>query len=81
MSMISLALFGWLGLSAVMVVLWIVQRRTGDAGIVEMRDSYEARRNYIHQALNDMGLTCHLPRGAFYAFPNVTGTGIPSKVL
>jgi aminotransferase len=26
-----------------------------------------------------MGLPCHLPRGSFYAFPNITSTGLSSK--
>jgi aminotransferase len=26
-----------------------------------------------------MGLKCHLPRGSFYAFPNITATGLSSK--
>ena len=36
----------------------------------------ELRRNLIVKALNEMGLTCHLPRGSFYAFPSITATGM-----
>jgi len=51
----------------------------GDAANEEMRESYRARRNVIVSALNTMGLTCHLPRGAFYAFPSLATTGLSSK--
>ena len=44
-----------------------------------MRDQYRLRRNFIVKALNDMGLPCHLPRGSFYAFPNISSTGLGSK--
>jgi aminotransferase len=30
-------------------------------------------------ALNEMGLDCHLPRGSFYAFPSVQSTGLSSR--
>jgi aspartate/methionine/tyrosine aminotransferase len=40
------------------------------------------RRRTIHRALNDIpGISCVEPAGAFYAFPNVSGTGIPAKTL
>ena len=45
----------------------------------EMRDEYKIRRNFIVKSLNDMGLTCHLPRGSFYAFPCIRSTGLTSK--
>jgi aminotransferase len=32
-------------------------------------------------ALNTMGLKCHLPRGSFYAFPSVQSTGLDSKTF
>lgn len=51
----------------------------GDAAMVEMREAYRARRNLIVDALNGMGLTCHRPRGAFYAFPSVAATGLTAK--
>jgi aminotransferase len=44
-----------------------------------MRDQYQLRRNFIVKSLNDMGLKCHLPRGSFYAFPDITSTGLSSK--
>jgi aminotransferase len=42
----------------------------------EMRSEYEARRNLVHGALNEMGLPCRLPGGAFYAFPYVGDYGM-----
>ena len=44
-----------------------------------MREQYRLRRNFIVKAFNDLGLKCHLPRGSFYAFPNITNTGLASK--
>ena len=41
-----------------------------------MRDEYRLRRNFIVKAYNDMGLACHLPRGSFYAFPNIQSSGL-----
>jgi aminotransferase len=51
----------------------------GESATAEMREQYRMRRNFIVKALNDMGLPCHLPRGSFYAFPNITSTGLGSK--
>ena len=51
----------------------------GEPATAEMREQYKLRRNYIVKALNDMGLKCHLPRGSFYAFPNIESTGLNSK--
>jgi aminotransferase len=51
----------------------------GEPDTIEMREQYKARRNFIVNALNQMGLQCHLPRGSFYAFPSITATGLDSK--
>jgi len=51
----------------------------GEPDTIQMRDQYRLRRNFIVNALNGMGLKCDLPRGSFYAFPNVTATGLSSK--
>jgi aminotransferase len=51
----------------------------GEPDTTEMREQYKLRRNYIVKSFNDMGLKCHLPRGSFYAFPNITSTGLASK--
>ena len=44
-----------------------------------MRNDYERRRNFVVARLNEIGLPCHTPKGAFYAFPNITPTGLKSK--
>ena len=44
-----------------------------------MRDQYFQRRNLIVNRLNGMGLRCHLPDGAFYAFPNISSTGLTGQ--
>nr|WP_295971400.1 aminotransferase [uncultured Bacillus sp.] len=45
----------------------------------EMIKSYRRRRNFIVQSLNEIGLTCHVPGGAFYAFPSIESTGLSSQ--
>ena len=47
-----------------------------DAYVEEMRASYDARRRLIVDGLNEIGLTCFEPHGAFYAFPSVARTGL-----
>ena len=37
---------------------------------------YDVRRRLIVKGLNDMGLACLMPEGAFYAFPSVRSTGL-----
>ena len=44
-----------------------------------MVSEYRRRRNYIASAFADMGLECHRPLGAFYAFPSVAKFGLKSK--
>ena len=53
--------------------------RNGRPEVDEMVKSYRRRRNYIVQSFNDMGLTCHNPGGAFYAFPSIASTGLTSQ--
>jgi len=64
-------------------------QRAGMAALLGPQDCVTAmvaefgkRRNAIVKGLNEIpGFRCTAPAGAFYAFPNVTGTGIPSKEL
>ena len=51
----------------------------GEDGMKAMREQYHRRRDYIVRRLNEIGLKCHLPRGSFYAFPYVGGTGLSEK--
>jgi len=53
--------------------------RNGNADVIEMRSEYKKRRNFICASLNEMGLPCHVPKGAFYAFPYIGGYGMTSK--
>ncbi|GDY19181.1 aminotransferase [Verrucomicrobiota bacterium] len=53
--------------------------QAGEPDTTAMRDQYRVRRNFIVNALNAMGLPCHLPRGSFYAFPCIRSTGLTSK--
>ncbi|MGC9356451.1 MAG: pyridoxal phosphate-dependent aminotransferase [Anaerolineae bacterium] len=48
----------------------------GEPYVQEMLEEYDRRRRLIVQGLNDMGLTCSDPRGAFYAFPCIQKTGL-----
>jgi len=41
-----------------------------------MVNEYMMRRNLFVRGLNRVGLPCHMPKGAFYAFPSVAGTGL-----
>ena len=49
------------------------------ADTAEMRSSYEKRRNFLCAALNEMGVPCHVPKGAFYVFPYIGDYGLSSK--
>jgi aminotransferase len=51
----------------------------GEADMLDMREQYRVRRNFIVNAFNDMGLVCPLPRGSFYAFPCIRSTGLTAK--
>ncbi|MCL6548820.1 MAG: aminotransferase class I/II-fold pyridoxal phosphate-dependent enzyme [Alicyclobacillus sp.] len=53
--------------------------RNGMAEKDRMVERYDQRRRLIVQGLNDIGLTCHEPRGAFYAFPDIRSTGLSSE--
>jgi len=47
--------------------------------ILEMRDKYQDRRDIFIRGLNSTkGISCNLPKGAMYAFFNITGTGLTS---
>jgi aminotransferase len=51
----------------------------GEDAMKAMREQYHRRRDFIVRRLNEIGLTCHLPRGSFYAFPSVAVTGKTEK--
>ncbi len=47
--------------------------------VTEMVDEYRRRRNFLAAAFADLGLECHRPLGAFYAFPSIAKFGIPAR--
>jgi aspartate aminotransferase len=55
----------------------------GDQSSVDhMREQFQARRDVVVAGLNKIkGFSCRTPKGAFYAFPNITQTGWKSKPL
>lgn len=57
----------------------ITALRQCDDQIEMMRDEYNRRRRYVVKSLNDMGLTCFEPRGAFYVFPSIQISGLTSN--
>lgn len=50
----------------------------GAQPVAEMKASYESRRNFLVKRMNEIGLDCHLPGGAFYMFPSVARFGLTS---
>ena len=58
-----------------------IEALTGPQDAVkEMVAAFERRRDLIVAGLNEIpGITCRTPKGAFYVFPNISGTGMSSK--
>lgn len=50
--------------------------KAGEEAVEDMRQRYDRRRRLIVDGLNSIGLKCFEPRGAFYAFPSVRGSGM-----
>ena len=50
-----------------------------DEHVKAMRDEYNHRRRVIIKGLEDAGLECFTPSGAFYAFPSIKNTGLTSE--
>lgn len=44
-----------------------------------MVESYNQRRRLVVQGFREIGLECHEPQGAFYAFPSIASTGLSSE--
>lgn len=50
--------------------------------VEKMMRAFDRRRNVVVEGLNSLpGVSCITPKGAFYAFPNVSGTGWKAKKL
>lgn len=77
-AMMKIHQFGMMCASSISQLAGVEALRMGDEDILEMRNSYDLRRNFIVSSLNEMGLECFMPRGAFYVFPSVESTGLSS---
>jgi aminotransferase len=53
--------------------------RRGEDDVKAMREQYLRRRDLIVRRLNEAGLKCRAPGGAFYAFPSVAATGLDDR--
>jgi len=53
--------------------------RNGIEEMERMVESFNQRRRLFIQGLRDIGLPCHEPQGAFYAFPSIRHTGLTSE--
>jgi aminotransferase len=51
----------------------------GKPSMIKMRDSYHQRRDFLVKRLNEIGMECHTPGGAFYVFPDIRKFGLTSK--
>ncbi len=49
-----------------------------DGAVKEMTEEYDVRRRMIVAGFNRLGLECREPKGAFYAFPRISSTGMTS---
>ncbi len=60
-----------------------VEALTGDqSSVTRMREAFRERRDLMVDGLNHIkGFRCLRPKGAFYVFPNIQGTGWPSQKL
>ncbi len=52
-----------------------------DEDVERMRAEYDRRRRLIVDGYNELGLRCFEPRGAFYAFPNVSASGMDEEAF
>lgn len=50
-----------------------------DGEVEKMVNEYNIRRRWLVNALNEIGLTCFDPKGAFYVFPSIKSTGLTSQ--
>lgn len=83
-----IAKMGILSINAISCTTSFVQKAavealTGDQSFLkEMMEQFTLRRDAIVEGLNSIdGFSCLPPKGAFYAWPNITGTGMTSKKL
>ncbi len=51
---------------------------SGTPDMERMKEEYRQRRNVIVKRMNEIGLPCMMPKGAFYVFPRIRDTGMKS---
>ena len=76
--MLKLHQFGIMSAPTVSQYAAVEAMRNGDVDIEKMRDEYDGRRRYLVEGLRRIGLPCFEPKGAFYVFPDIRGTGLTS---
>jgi aminotransferase len=59
----------------------LVALTNGEADVQRMLAAYDRRRRLIVDGFNEIGLPTFEPRGAFYAFPKVTSTGLDADTF
>ena len=65
-----------------MAVIEALESPESDASVRRMVEEFRSRRDLVVAGLNAMpGVRCQVPQGAFYAFPNVEGTGLDERQL
>ena len=52
--------------------------KSGAKDVMDMKREYIRRRRFMVESLNKVGLPCHQPQGAFYAYPNL-GVALDAK--
>jgi aminotransferase len=53
--------------------------RNGDSDVEKMVQEYNRRRRFMVKRLNEIGLPCFEPKGAFFAFPSIKATKMNSE--
>lgn len=53
--------------------------KNGDDDVAGMREAYDQRRRFLVHRLNEIGMPCFEPRGAFYVFPCIKSFGMTSE--
>lgn len=53
--------------------------KNGDGDIQSMKKEYDRRRKFLLEGLNNIGIPCFEPRGAFYMFPSIKTSGLSSE--
>ena len=55
--------------------------RDGDEEVARMRESYNQRRRFVLKRLEEIGIPCFEPEGAFYLFPNISRFGMDCETF